>query len=380
MLPAALTNRYHAHLCHSCHGNSLRAGTREGRPRALGPLPPRRGPPGAAEPGAATGVAAPRPALPTRTRGWHRGTATEPPGRLCPGLRAKRNLGAVRFPSWPNVMHKGRSVPAAADALSPPEPPAHERPYLEAGIFHSIPRHSDMLQCPGTLAVVPVSAADTHQTRRIARPTPGHQAEPRGNNRSRKSHPERRGRPGARGIPALHGVLLLGTTLLRDAGCWIREGTPDRGELSPPPSLAEQKDPGSSTHCQQHPQLLPAPSVSSPVPPRPLTLQLLWDREGPKPNAVTLPRNHGAQTLRSLLASSSRALQPPYCSLLYASVPRAAVQGHVPKAPHAAVVRGMHYTPLAQGEDALPSRHPRCSYTEVKREGHGPQHPTKHTT
>lgn len=133
---------------------------------------------------------------------------------------------------------------------------------------------------------------------------------------------------GAQGDPSpARGPAAGQNALLRDAGCWIREGTPDRGELSPPSSLAEQKDPSSSTHCQQHPQLLPAPSVSSPVPPRPLSLQLLWDREGPKPNAVTLPRNHGAQTLRSLLASSSRALQPPYCSLLYASVPRAAVQG-----------------------------------------------------
>lgn len=109
---------------------------------------------------------------PPEPPGWAQGSrgrlrAPLQPAGLCAGLGGRGNLGSVQFPSWPNAMHKGRSVPAAADALSPPEPPAHEQPYLEAGIFHSIPRHSDMLQCPGTLAALPGSAADTQQTRRI---------------------------------------------------------------------------------------------------------------------------------------------------------------------------------------------------------------------
>lgn len=89
------------------------------------------------------------------------------PGWHCAGACRKRNLGSAQFPSWPNGMHKGRAVPAAADALSLPEPPAHEQPF-GAGIFHSIPRHSDMLQCPGT-----APAADTPEQPRVARPAQG---------------------------------------------------------------------------------------------------------------------------------------------------------------------------------------------------------------
>lgn len=100
--------------------------------------------------------------------------APRQPGRRCAWVCGKQNLGSVQFPSWPNVMHKGRSVPAAADAPSLPEPPAHDQPCLEAGIFHSIPRQSDMLQCPGTLAAVPVSAADARQQQRVAQPARSH--------------------------------------------------------------------------------------------------------------------------------------------------------------------------------------------------------------
>lgn len=151
--------------------------SRRGRTRVFArvPVPPRtstlRAP---QQPGTATGV------LPGCPMPWHcimpsSGAMAVPrlPGWHCAGACGKRNLGSAQFPSWPNVMHKGRAVPAAADAPSLPEPPAHDQPF-GAGIFHSIPRQSDMLQCPGTLAAVTASAADTPEQQCVAWPAQSH--------------------------------------------------------------------------------------------------------------------------------------------------------------------------------------------------------------
>lgn len=192
------------------------------------PVPPRasshRGPAAAPAPSGAVelsaGTEVPAPAPHTPGAASHPTSeprpATKQPGRCCAWVYGKRKLGSVHFPSWPNVMHKGRSVPAAADAPSPPEPPAHDQPYSEAGIFHSIPRHSDMLQCPGTLAAVPVSAADTQQQRCVARSARSHRANLIETNSSGKSRPEKAA-SGAKGVPApLWGPAAGVTTLQRD--------------------------------------------------------------------------------------------------------------------------------------------------------------------
>lgn len=175
MLPAALTHPHHTRRCHSCHGNSLRATARQGQP-AWAHACARSGPRPASHlhpSGPCSSPELPRgPSLVPHTSEQHRAQLRSHgrarlPGWHCAGACRKRNLGLAEFPSWPNVMHKGRAVPAAADAPSLPEPPAHDQPF-GAGIFHSIPRQSDMLQCPGTLAAVTASAADTPEQHYVA--------------------------------------------------------------------------------------------------------------------------------------------------------------------------------------------------------------------
>lgn len=148
-------------------------------------------------------------------------------------------------------MHKGRSVPAAAAAPSPPEPPAHEQPSLEAGIFHSIPRHSDTLQCPGTLAAVPVSAADTQRQRCVAWPARSHRASLVEANGSGKSRPEEAA-AGAKGVPApLRGPAAWVTTLQRGPqGAKLGRGRWVRGRVS---HHYRPMEFGSDIRYQQHP-------------------------------------------------------------------------------------------------------------------------------